>query len=48
MLCPYCEKPMSDCDSGEPEYYPGYWCDECREWFTEDDPLLTGELGEPE
>lgn len=40
MDCPNCGTKMSSGDSGEPDYFPGWWCDECQAFFFDDDPEL--------
>lgn len=35
--CPYCGNEMTWTDSGEPDYFSGCWCDECREFFLEEE-----------
>lgn len=37
MDCPNCDGVMNTCDSGEPYYFDGYWCEWCLEWWDAED-----------
>lgn len=40
MNCHQCGNVMRSGDSGEPEYFPGWWCDVCGVFVPDDDPGL--------
>lgn len=35
--CPDCGREMSSSDSGEPNYDPGWWCEECARYWSDDE-----------
>lgn len=50
--CPDCGTQLESGDNGEPDYIGGWWCDECKTFWTDDDlemeriPIHDGKLCE--